>query len=283
MTTTAAPARTGTGTPRQQASSGRVVADGLAVTRRYLLHWIRQPQLIVFSTIQPVMFVLLFRYVFGGAVGSSLPPGVEYVNYLLPGIFVQSVAFGATQAAVGLATDLQGGIIDRFRSLPMARSAVLIGRTLSDLVRNLFVVLLMTAVGYAVGFRFSGGALGAVGAILIVVLFGFALAWIFSFVGLAVKGGAEGAQAASFVAIFPLVFASSAFVPIATMPSWLATFASHTPVTRVIDASRALVLGDAGETLIGRSAGEAFLIALAWIAAILVVFVPLAVARYRRS
>ncbi len=270
MTTTAAPI------------AGRVFADGLAVARRNLLHVVRQPQLLIFSTIQPVMFVLLFNYVFGGAI-TGLPPGLAYTTYLLPGIFVQSAAFGATQAAVGLAEDAKGGIIDRFRSLPMARSAVLVGRTTSDLVRNLFVVLLMTGVGYLVGFRFQGRFLSAVGAILIVVAFGFALAWIFAFVGLSV-GGVESAQAASIVAIFPLVFASSTFVPIGTMPDWLAAFARNSPITAVVNASRGLVIGgDLGETVVGSSIEEAVIKAIIWIVGILVVFVPLAVAAYRRA
>jgi len=265
------------------ASTGKILADGLAVTRRNLRHWTRQPQLLVFSTIQPVMFVLLFRYVFGGSISGSLPNGLDYVVFLLPGIFVQSVAFGATQAAVGLAEDLQGGIIDRFRSLPMARSAVLLGRTLSDLVRNTFVVLLMTAVGYLVGFRFQAGFVNAVGAIAIVVLFGFALSWVFSWVGLAVKGS-ESAQAASFVTIFPLTFASSAFVPIQTMPGWLQAFANNTPITAVVNAARGLVIGgDTAEILIGSSVTEAVLKALAWIVGIVAVAAPLAVRQYRNS
>jgi ABC transporter DrrB family efflux protein len=281
MSTVTAPTRR-MATPRRQTSSGRVVADGLAVTGRNLLHWTRQPQLVVFSTIQPVMFVLLFRYVFGGAI-AGLPPGVEYATYLMPGILVQSVAFGSTQAAVGMATDLAGGIIDRFRSLPMARSAVLVGRTVSDLVRNLFVVLLMIGVGYLVGFRFTGGILYALGAIAIVVLFGFALTWMMAFVGLAVRG-VEAAQAATFVAIFPLIFASSAFVPLQTMPTWLQAFARNTPVTKVIDAARSLVIGgDVGQVVAGGSIGETYLVALAWIAGLLAAFVPLAVARYRRT
>ena len=265
------------------ASTGKILADGLAVTRRNLRHWTRQPQLLVFSTIQPVMFVLLFRYVFGGSISGSLPNGLDYVVFLLPGIFVQSVAFGATQAAVGLAEDLQGGIIDRFRSLPMARSAVLLGRTLSDLVRNTFVVLLMTAVGYLVGFRFQAGFVNAMGAIAIVVLFGFALSWVFSWVGLAVKGS-ESAQAASFVTIFPLTFASSAFVPIQTMPGWLQAFANNTPITAVVNAARGLVIGgDTAEILIGSSVTEAVLKALAWIVGIVAVAAPLAVRQYRNS
>lgn len=281
--TTANPARVDANSERQaQASTGKILADGLAVTRRNLRHWTRQPQLLVFSTIQPVMFVLLFRFVFGGAIGGTLGD-LPYAVFLLPGVFVQAVSFGATQAAVGLAEDLQGGIIDRFRSLPMARSAVLLGRTLSDLVRNTFVVLLMTGVGYLVGFRFQAGFVNALGAIAIVVLFGFALSWVFSFVGLAVKGS-EGAQAASFVTIFPLTFASSAFVPIDTMPSWLAAFARNTPVTAVVDAARALVIGgETAEILIGSSVTEAVLKALAWIVGIIAVAAPLAVRQYRNS
>jgi ABC transporter DrrB family efflux protein len=247
------------------------ITDGLVVTGRNLRHWFRQPQLLVFSTIQPVMFVLLFRYVFGGAVQV---PGGSYVNFLLPGIFVHAVAFGATQTAIGLATDLAGGMVDRFRSLPMARSAVLIGRTCSDLVRNLFVVLLMTAVGYLIGFRFTGGWMGAIGAILIVVALGYALSWVYSFIGLSVPN-AESAQAASFVVIFPLVFASSAFVPLETMPSWLQSFARATPITYTVNAARALASGG--------PITRPLLYALAWIFGMLGVFIPLTVTRFRRT
>jgi len=247
------------------------IADGLAVTGRNLRHWVRQPQLLVFSTIQPVMFVVLFVYVFGSAI---TVPGFTYQNYIIPGVLVQSVAFGSNQTAIGLAVDLSGGMIDRFRSLPMARSAVLFGRTLSDLVRNLFVVLLMTATGYLVGFRFTGSPLGAAGAILIVVGLGYALSWIYSFVGLAVRN-AESAQAASFVVTFPLVFASSAFVPLEGMPGWLQAFAQQTPITHTVDAARALASG--------LPATRPLLFALAWILGILAVFIPLSVSRFRRA
>jgi ABC-2 type transport system permease protein/oleandomycin transport system permease protein len=186
--------------------------DILAVMGRNLRHWLRQPQLLIFSTIQPVMFVLLFNYVFGGAIQV---PGTTYINFLLPGIFIQVTAFGTTQTAVGLAEDLAGGMIDRFRSLPMARSAVLAGRTLADVCRSLFVVTLITIVGTLIGFRVQTSALGFLAAIGVVVAFGFALSWVFALVGMAVKG-AEAAQAAGFVWIFPLVFASSAFVPTET-------------------------------------------------------------------
>jgi ABC transporter DrrB family efflux protein len=248
-----------------------VAADALVMTGRNLRHWTRQPQLVVFSTIQPVMFILLFAYVFGGAVQI---PGVDYRDFLIPGIFVQVVAFGATQTAVGLADDLAGGLVDRFRSLPAARSAVLLGRTLADACRNLFVVMLMTLVGHLIGFRFGAGLGSAVGSIAIVVAFGFALSWIFATVGLSVSS-TEAAQASSFVWIFPLVFASSAFVPVRTMPGWLQAFADNQPVTKVVDAARALALG--GPT------ARPLTQALAWIVGILAVFVPFAVARYRRS
>ena len=250
-----------------------VVTDALVVTGRNLRHFIRQPQLLIFSTIQPIMFVLLFVYVFGGAVKGSLPKGVSYVDFLLPGIFVQSVAFRATQTAIGLAEDLDRGVIDRFRSMPMARSAVLLGRTLADLVRNVLIIALMIGVGYLIGFSFHAGALQAVASVAVVAAFGFALSWIFAFVALTVRG-AEAAQAAGFVVIFPLVFASSVFVPVATMPHWLQSFARASPVTLTANVARsyALVPGVPG------SLGEA----AAWIGGILAVFIPLCVWRYRR-
>jgi ABC-2 type transport system ATP-binding protein len=249
------------------------VGDAAVVTGRNLRHFVRQPQLLIFSTIQPIMFVLLFVYVFGGAVSSSLPEGVAYVDFLLPGIFVQSVAFRATQTAVGLAEDLERGVVDRFRSMPMARSAVLLGRTVADLVRNVLIIGLMTVVGYVVGFRFHGGALDAMAAVAVVAAFGFALSWIFAFVALMVRG-AEAAQSAGFVVIFPLVFASSVFVPVSTMPDWLQAFAEASPVTLTADAARSYALGGG----VSASLGEAAI----WIFGILLVVVPLCVWRYRR-
>jgi ABC transporter DrrB family efflux protein len=251
----------------------RAVGDTLVVTQRNLRHFVRQPQLLIFSTVQPIMFVLLFTYVFGGAIGRALPGGVSYIDFLLPGIFVQSVSFRATQTAVGLAEDLERGVVDRFRSMPMARSAVLAGRTLADLVRNILIIGLMIAVGYVIGFRFGGGLLNALGAIAVVAGFGFALSWIFAFVALAVRG-AEAAQSAGFVAIFPLVFASSVVVPENSMPSWLQAFAKISPVTLTADAARGFALG--GSTS-GSLPGT-----LAWIGGLLAVFVPLCVWRYRR-
>jgi ABC transporter DrrB family efflux protein len=248
------------------------VTDAVVVTVRNLRHFIREPSLLLFSTIQPVMFVLLFVYVFGGAIEGSLPAGVPYVDFLLPGIFVQSVVFRATQTSVGLSQDLQRGVIDRFRSMPMARSAVLVGRTAADLVRNVLIIMLMIVVGYIVGFRFEGGLGGALGCIAVVALFGLALSWIFAFVALTVRG-AEAVQSAGFVVTFPLVFASSIFVPLATLPGWLEAIAEVSPVTLTADAARSLALTGTPASLGG---------ALAWTFGLLAVFVPLCVWRYRR-
>jgi len=249
------------------------VTDIAVVTMRNLRHFWRQPDLLIFSTIQPVMFVLLFVYVFSGAIGKALPPGISYVEYLLPGIFVQSVTFRASQTAVGLSEDLRRGVIDRFRSMPMGRSAVLVGRTTADLVRNILIIGLMIFVGYLVGFRFQAGVLSALGCVALIAAWGVALSWIFAFVSLVVRG-AETAQTAGFVILFPLVFASSVFVPVATLPSWLQPIAKASPVTLTADAARNLALvGGVPHSLWG---------ALAWIVGILALFVPLSVWRYRR-
>jgi ABC transporter DrrB family efflux protein len=249
------------------------IQDCLIVAGRNMRHFMRQPQLLLFSTVQPIMFVLLFSYVFGGAIGGSLPRDVSYKDFLLPGIFIQSTSFRATQTAIGLAEDLQRGVIDRFRSMPMARSAVLAGRTLADLARTLFVVALMVVVGYAIGFRFHEGVLKAIASVLVVALFGFALSWIFAYVGLVARTP-EAAQSAGFVAIFPLVFASSIFVPVGTMPGWLEGFANISPVTETADAARALAIG--GNVI------DPLWQTVAWSIGILLVFVPLCVRRYRR-
>jgi ABC-2 type transport system permease protein/oleandomycin transport system permease protein len=247
------------------------VADTVTIAQRNLITLRRVPQLLIFSTIQPVIFVLLFRYVFGGAIHV---PNVPYVDFLMPGVFAQTVAFGSMNTAVGLAADVNTGLIERFRSLAMARSAVLAGRTLADAVRNVLVVALMAAVGFAVGFRVHTNALALLGALALLVLFGYALSWVFAAVGLAV-GQPETAQAAAFPLMAPLVFASSAFVPVSTMPGWLQPFAENQPLSIVVSASRDLVLGGPTATHV--------LQALAWCAAILAVAAPLAVRRYRRA
>ena len=245
--------------------------DSVVIARRNLIGIARTPQLLVFATIQPILFVLLFRYVFGGAIAV---PGVSYVDYLIPGIIVQTVVFGATSTAVGLSEDMSKGIIDRFRSLPMSRSAVLGGRTIADLVRNVFVVLLMIAVGAAVGFRFHNGFLPAVAAVFVALLLGYCLSWVFAFIGLTVADP-ESAQLAGFLPIFPLVFASSVFTSIQSMPGWLQAFAKVQPITRAADTVRALTQG-------GPVAAN-LIWTLLWSITILAVFAPLAVRRYRHG
>ena len=246
-------------------------SDTLLMTRRTLLHTIRVPELLVFATIQPVMFVLLFRYVFGGAIQVR---GTSYVNYLMAGIFVQTVAFGALTTGVGLAEDLNRGLIDRFRSLPMSRSAVVTGRVLGDLVRNMFVVSVMLAVGLAVGFRPHGSPLGWLAAVGLLLLLSFAFSWIGATVGLGIRN-VEAVQSAGFIWLFPLTFASSAFVPTQSMPDWLQGFADNQPISRIVDAVRGFVLGRA-------DAGSAWA-SLGWCSAISVVFLTLAVLLYRRT
>jgi ABC-2 type transport system permease protein/oleandomycin transport system permease protein len=255
--------------------------DAAAIAWRNLRALPRIPQYLVFSTIQPVIFVLMFRYVFGGAIK---PPGnIPYVDFLIPGIFVQTVVFGATGTAIGLATDMQSGLMERFRSLPMAGSALLIGRTFADLVRNTFVAVLMAIVGFAVGFRFHTSWVEFILGMLLVVLFGYSLSWIFASIGLAV-GDPESAQAAVFPIMAPLVFASSAFVPVNTMPAWLRVFAAHQPVSVTASAVRGLFVGpDLAKFLSPTSTTSYVLQTLAWAAGLILVFGPLAVRRYRKA
>jgi ABC-2 type transport system permease protein/oleandomycin transport system permease protein len=246
------------------------VADALVLAKRHLLQIPRAPELLIFSTIQPVMFVLLFRYVFGGAINVG---SVSYVNYLMAGIFVQTVAFGSVITGIGLAEDMQRGLIDRFRSLPMARSAVLTGRTLADLVRNTFTVVVMLLVGLLVGFRPQGSPWGWLAAAGLLLLVSFSMSWVAAAIGLLVRS-VEAAQSAGFIWLFPLTFASSAFVQTRTMPGPLHAFADHQPVTIVVNAVRAFLLG--------RPAGVDGWVAFAWCVGLLVVFVPLAVSLYQR-
>lgn len=247
------------------------IADAIVMTRRNLLYYLRVPQLLVFSSIQPIIFLLLFTYVFGGSIQTQAG---DYINYLLPGILVQTVMFGGTAAAIGLAEDLSKGLIDRFRSLPMSRSAVLAGRTVADSVRNLLVVILMITVGYLIGFRFSEGPLKAIGAIVILLLFGHVISWVFAWIGILVKDP-ETAQVAGFIWVFPLVFASAVFVPTDTMPSALRFFAEHQPVTAITNVARAWMVGGEIGTNLYR--------AIFWIVAIWLVFANLAIREYRRA
>ncbi|HEY4378446.1 MAG TPA: ABC transporter permease [Acidimicrobiales bacterium] len=251
------------------------VADSWTVAWRNITGMRRVPQVLVFSTIQPIIFVLMFTYVFGKAIAPAAQyAAFPYVDFLMPGIFVQTIAFGSIQTGVGLADDLGKGLIERFRSLPMARSAVLAGRTTADLVRNVFVLTLMLVVGFLVGFRIHTNIACLLLAFLILLGFSFSLSWVFATVGLAV-GNAEAAQAAAFPVMAPLVFASSAFVPLAAQPGWLQVFSAHQPVTITVNAVRSLVLGH-GAMLVPA------LQAIAWSVAIIAVFAPLAVSRYRK-
>ncbi len=247
--------------------------DTWIITVRNLKRYLRLPQLLFFSSVQPIMFLLLFNYVFGGALGQTTHiPGGKYIDFLLPGILVQMVMFGGVQTGIGLAEDMGKGIIDRFKSLPMSRLAVVAGRTLSDVLRNFSVILIMIIVGSLIGFRFQAGFLNACYMILFALLFGFALSWIFAFIGMSVKDS-ETAQLASFVMIFPLTFASSAFVSIQTMPSWLQAFVRNQPVTFVVEVARHFALGIPAN-------GAVWKLSL-WILAILIVFVPLAIRKYK--
>lgn len=251
--------------------------DAIVLARRSLLETIRLPELIVFVAIQPIMFVLLFRYVFGGAIHV---PGGQYVNYLMPGIFVQTVAFGGVTTGIGLAQDMQRGLIDRFRSLPMSSSALLTGRTLADLGRNLFTVVIMLIVGFLVGFRPQGTAPEFLLGILVLMGFSFAFSWISAFIGLMVRS-VEAAQSGGFIWLFPLTFASSAFVPVETMPSWLQDFARHNPVSVLADALRGLF--HVNPHLTTADTRSALIQSVLWIAGILIVFVPISVIRFRRT
>ncbi len=257
--------------PRRRSKLYWALADGWVLAKRSLTHTKRSPELLVFATIQPVMFVLLFRYVFGGAI--NVGGGESYVDFLMAGIFVQTVAFGSVLTGIGLAEDLQRGLVDRFRSLPMARSAVLTGRTVADLVRNAFIVVVMLLVGLLVGFRPEAGPLGWAGAAGLMLLFGFSFSWIAATIALLI-GSVEAVQSAGFIWLFPLTFASSAFVPTDSMPDVLRAFANNQPITLIVDTVRGLLLD--------RPVGPEGWQALAWCVGILLVFVPLSISLYRR-
>ncbi len=248
-----------------------VVRDTAAIVRRNLIAYRRVPQLLVFSTIQPVIFVLMFRFVFGGSINTG---NTAYVDYLMPGIFVQTVVFGAIATAIGLAADVKSGLMERFHALPMGRSAVLTGRTVADMLRNVFVVILMMAVGFLVGWRIHTNVLGLLGGAALVVLFGFSMSWIFATVGLAL-GDPETAQAAAFPILAPLVFASSAFVEVKNMPGWLQVFAEHQPVSATASAVRALTIGGPTASYVFQS--------IAWSVGLIAIFATISVRLYRRA
>jgi ABC transporter DrrB family efflux protein len=267
------------------ARASRAVSHGLLLTGRNLRTLTRVPTVFVFELVQPVMFVLLFRFIYAHQL-SKLPPGLAYVEFLMPGIFVQNAIFGATTTAIGLAEDMKKGIVDRFRSLPMARSGVLAGRTTFDLAKNLILVSIVIVIGYLVGFRFLNGPVRALGVIALVLAVSFTFSWISACLGLALKE-VEAVQAASFTWIFPVVFVSSAFVPVAGMASFLQVVARNNPVTHWCNLARYLAIGKVAildatthrpiDTFAGLVVKSA-----AWIAGLLVVFMPLAVRLYRK-
>ena len=248
----------------------RVVADTLVIAERNLVRLPRAPDLLIGFTIQPVMFVLLFAYVFGGAIDT---PGFDYIDFLIPGIIVQNIAFGGFVTALGLAEDMNKGLIDRFRSLPMARAAVLAGRTLADVVTNAVSIVVLVVTGLIIGFAFETGPLEVVAGLGLLLLWGFAFSWVFALIGLVVSSP-EAANGIGFTLIFPITFISSAFVPVESMPAGLEWFAANNPVTVVVDAMRMLWLDAPGGSVLG---------AVAWSLGIIAVFAPLAVAKYRRA
>jgi ABC transporter DrrB family efflux protein len=267
------------------AKVARGISNGLLVTRRNMLTLTRVPTVFIFELVQPIMFVLLFRFIYANNI-ANLPPGLDYVQFLMPGIFVQNAIFGATTTAIGLAEDMKNGIIDRFRSLPMARSAVLIGRTTFDVAKNLILVSIVLVIGYIVGFRFHNGLVNALWMVVLVIVVGFTFSWISACIGLALKQ-VEAVQAASFTWIFPVVFVSSAFVPVVGMAPALQVVARHNPVTYWCNLARYLAVGPPGITdpvshvPIDTFHGLLFKSVL-WIAGLLVVFVPLAIRLYRK-
>jgi ABC transporter DrrB family efflux protein len=272
-----------TTSPAIQRSPARALGDIAVITRRNLLYTVRLPQVLVLSSIMPVIFIVMFTYVFGGAVQQALPPAAagSYVNWLVPGLLAQFALFGGSGTASGLAEDLTNGVIDRFRSLPMTGAAVLAGRTLSDLVRSAVTLTMMLAVGLVIGFRPQTGFGGLLGALVVGLAFGYAWSWVMALLGLLVRT-AEAVQAATYLVVFPLAFTSSVFVPTQTMPGWLQPFAANQPVTVATNALRGLVLGQ-GALPPGRTVTGQVVLALVWAAAITAVFVPLAVRAYRRT
>jgi ABC transporter DrrB family efflux protein len=264
--TTATPSTT---PPRAPASLAWTISDGWEMTRRMLLHFIRIPYTLVFTAMQPIMFALLFRYVFGGAFDV---PG-DYVDFLMPGVFAMAVGFGAITTAIGIAADMETGTVDRFRSLPMARSAVLVGHTSADFLRSALIVAVVIAMGFLIGFDIHTTWPAFLAGVAIILAFAYVLIWGSALIGI-VSPNAQTAEGMTFTALFPLTFASSAFAPTDSMPGWLQVFTEHQPFSVVINTARALTVGGPTATSV--------ITALAWIAGMLLIFIPSAVYRYRR-
>lgn len=252
--------------------------DSLVVARRNLMQIVRVPAVLVFELVQPVMFVLLFVYVFGNQFRGMAAFG-GYENYLMPGIIVQNAIFGATTTAIGIAEDLKSGLVDRFRSLPMARSAMLAGRATSDLIKNFILLMVVIGIGYLVGFSFQNGFVNAVAMIVLVLAVSFAMSWVMAAIALSVKK-LEAVQAAAFTGIFPLVFISSALVQVDGMHRWLQAIARNNPITHWANLARYFALGEYPQ--MGGSVEELVLLSAAWIAGILVIFMPLSIRLYSK-
>jgi ABC transporter DrrB family efflux protein len=265
-------------TPLPARPNATMFGASIAVARRTVRKFLRTPQLIVVGTIQGAMFLLIFRYVFGGAIDTG---GVSYVDFLVPGFVTTSVLFMGMSTAAGVAEDLEHGFTDRLRSLPIPRLSVLTGRVLADTAVVAWNLLVTVAIGFAVGFRLQGSVAGGIGAFALCVLFGFAFTWMFLVIGL-VSGNAQAAQGMSLL-VFPLTFVSSAYVPVQSMPGWLQAFAEHQPITAMVDAVRALCLGDHAQAVMGHPASHYIGAAVLWSIALTVVFAALAVARFERS
>jgi ABC transporter DrrB family efflux protein len=260
------------------AAGAGLVRSTATVTRRALLRYVRTPQLIVMATIQMSMFFLIYRYLFGGAIHVD---GLPYVDFLVPGFIATGVLFSGIGAAVATAEDLHQGLIDRLRSLPIPRSSVLAARAIADTAILTLASAVTVGIAFVVGFRLHGSALEGLAAFGLVIVFGFAFEWLFVAMGL-FAGNAQAAQGMGMI-VFPFAFISSAYVPVASMPSWLGVFASHQPLTYMVDAVRALTLGSHAQALLGHPAGYFVARALIWSAAIIAVSLPLAVAKYRRG
>jgi ABC-2 type transport system permease protein len=255
-----------------------LVSSTLTISRRAALRYLRTPQLIVMATLQMSLFFLIYRYMFGGAIRTGALP---YVDFLVPGFVATGVLFSGIGAAVAMAEDLEHGFVDRLRSLPIARGAVLAARTLADTAILTLAAAVTVAIAFAVGFRLHGSVLDGLAAFGLVLVFGYALEWLFVTIGM-LAGTAQAAQAMGMI-VFPFAFISSAYVPVSTMPGWLQAFARHQPLTEMVDAVRALTLGSQAPPVLGHPASHFVVPALLWAAAILAVSAPLAVARYRRG
>ena len=255
-----------------------LTSSTFVIAKRGALKFLRTPQLVVVGTLQGAMFLLIFRYVFGGAISSG---GLSYVNFLVPGFITSSVLFGGMGSASAVAEDLQAGFIDRLRSLPIPRGSVLTGRVVADMAMLVWSLIITTAIGFAVGFRLHGSVPGALGAFALCIAFGFAFDWLFIALGM-ISGTPQAAQGIGFM-VFPFTFISSAYVPVSSMPGWLQAFAANQPVTMMVNSVRALTQGQAATAALGHPAGYFVVRSLLWAAAMVVAFAPLAVARYRRG